>query len=253
MHVALVTADLESRLVAVAIPSGRVLRHIPTLAYPRSIQRVGTAAVVAHSDIGAVTVVDGQTLRVAHVLRGFDEPRYTIGHPDGRHAYVTDAGRGDVAVARPADRTRARARERGSAGASHHDRRCGSHALDRARQQGRGDRRRGRVGPRAASARAPLPAAVPRPRRRLRARRAPRLGQRRGHVPARRLRHGRVTSFAGRTATSRRSTSRSRAGLRSSPAAGAARCASTAPTAARSLARACPWARTTCRPTSAGS
>ncbi len=98
MHVALVTADLESRLVAVAIPSGRVLRHIPTLAYPRSIQRVGTAAVVAHSDIGAVTVVDGQTLRVAHVLRGFDEPRYTIGHPDGRHAYVTDAGRGDVAV-----------------------------------------------------------------------------------------------------------------------------------------------------------
>jgi YVTN family beta-propeller protein len=97
-HVALVTADLESRLVAVEIPSGRVLRHIPTLAYPRSIQRVGTKAVVAHSDIGAVTVVDGRTLGVEHVLRGFDEPRYTIGHPDGRHAYVTDAGRGDVAV-----------------------------------------------------------------------------------------------------------------------------------------------------------
>jgi YVTN family beta-propeller protein len=97
-HVALVTADLESHLVAVEIPSGRVLRHIPTLAYPRSIQRVGAAVVVAHSDIGAVTVVDGRTLEVAHVLRDFDEPRYTVGHPDGRHAYVTDAGRGDVAV-----------------------------------------------------------------------------------------------------------------------------------------------------------
>ena len=96
--VALVTADLESRLVAVEVPSGRVLRHIPTLAYPRSIQRVGTKAVVAHSDIGAVTVLDGRTLGIAHVLRGFVEPRYTIGYPDGRHAYVTDAGRGDVSV-----------------------------------------------------------------------------------------------------------------------------------------------------------
>jgi YVTN family beta-propeller protein len=97
-HVALVTADLESRLVAVEIPSGRVLSHLPTLAYPRSVQRVGTAAVVAHSDIGAVTVVDGRTLEIVHVMHGFVEPRYTIGHPDGRHAYVTDAGRGDVAV-----------------------------------------------------------------------------------------------------------------------------------------------------------
>jgi YVTN family beta-propeller protein len=96
--VAIVTADLESRLVAVEVPSGRVLGHIPALAYPRSIQRVGTKAVVAHSDIGAVTVLDGRTLRVAHVLRGFVEPRYTIGHPDGLHAYVTDAGRGDVSV-----------------------------------------------------------------------------------------------------------------------------------------------------------
>jgi YVTN family beta-propeller protein len=96
--VALVTADLESRLVAVEVPGGRVLRHVPTLAYPRSIQRVGTKAVVAHSDIGVVTVVEGRTLEIAYALRGFVEPRYTVGHPDGRHAYVTDAGRGDVAV-----------------------------------------------------------------------------------------------------------------------------------------------------------
>jgi DNA-binding beta-propeller fold protein YncE len=30
------------------------------------------------------------------VLHGFGEPRYTAGHPDGRHAYVTDAERGEV-------------------------------------------------------------------------------------------------------------------------------------------------------------
>ena len=53
-------------------------------------------AVVAHSDIGAVTLVEGRTLAITHVLRGFTEPRYTAGHPDGRHAYVTDAARGEV-------------------------------------------------------------------------------------------------------------------------------------------------------------
>src|SRR5207244_102264 len=36
------------------------------------------------------------TLTVADVLRGFGEQRYTAGHPDGRHAFVTDAERGEV-------------------------------------------------------------------------------------------------------------------------------------------------------------
>jgi len=94
--VALVTADLESRLVAVDLPGGQVREHISTLASPRSVERVGQTAVVAHSDIGAVTLVDGPTLTVHHVLHGFGEPRYTAGHPDGRHAYVTDAARGEV-------------------------------------------------------------------------------------------------------------------------------------------------------------
>jgi hypothetical protein len=95
-RVALVTADLESRLVAVELPGGRVLRHVPTLQFPRSIQRVGETAVVAHFDIGALTLVDIATLATTHVLRGFGEPRYTAGHADGRHAYVTDAVRGEI-------------------------------------------------------------------------------------------------------------------------------------------------------------
>src|SRR5437764_14761364 len=95
-ELALVTADEESRLVAVELPGGRVHRHVRTLPKPRSIEAVGPMAVVAHSEIGAVSLVRGSTLKVEHVLRSFGEPRYTAGHPDGRHAYVTDAKRGQV-------------------------------------------------------------------------------------------------------------------------------------------------------------
>jgi sugar lactone lactonase YvrE len=92
--VALVTADEEARLVAVDLASGRVVRYVPTLARPRSIEAVGDAAVVAHSELGVVSIV--RRLEVVHVLRSFAEPRYTAAHPDGRHAFVTDAARGDV-------------------------------------------------------------------------------------------------------------------------------------------------------------
>ncbi len=92
--VALVTADLESRLVAVDLASGRVLRYVPTLADPRSIETVGDAAVVAHFETGVVSIV--RNFVVEHVVRGFREPRYTAAHPDGRHAYVTDAKAGEV-------------------------------------------------------------------------------------------------------------------------------------------------------------
>jgi hypothetical protein len=95
-QIALVTADLESRLVAVDLRTGRVLRHVPTLAKPRSIEAVGTRAVVAHSEIGAVTILRNSTLTPTHVLRGFGEPRYTAAHPDARHAFISDAQRGEV-------------------------------------------------------------------------------------------------------------------------------------------------------------
>ncbi|HVD11811.1 MAG TPA: hypothetical protein VNB46_01135 [Gaiellaceae bacterium] len=96
LEVALVTADEEARLVAVALATGRVHRYVRTLPKPRSIEAVGPMAVVAHSELGALTLVRGSTLAVEHVLHGFGEPRYTAGHPDGRHAYVTDAKRGEV-------------------------------------------------------------------------------------------------------------------------------------------------------------
>jgi DNA-binding beta-propeller fold protein YncE len=93
---ALVTADLESRLVLVDLRTGSVLRQLRTLPFPRSIETVGHAAVVAHSELGALSVVDTRRLAETHVLRDFAEPRYTAADPDGRHAYVTDARRGEV-------------------------------------------------------------------------------------------------------------------------------------------------------------
>jgi hypothetical protein len=91
-----VTADLEAAVVAVDVFGGRVLRRIETRPDPRSIERVGEHEVVAHTAIGEVTIMRG--LEIRRVLRGFGEPRYTAGAPDGRHAFVTDSGRKDVAV-----------------------------------------------------------------------------------------------------------------------------------------------------------
>jgi DNA-binding beta-propeller fold protein YncE len=93
---ALVTADTESAVVVVDPFAGRVLRRIATRPDPRSIERVGETAVVAHTAVGEVTLLRGFAVR--HVLRGFAEPRYTAASPGGRYAYVTDSGRADLAV-----------------------------------------------------------------------------------------------------------------------------------------------------------
>jgi DNA-binding beta-propeller fold protein YncE len=93
---ALVTCDAESRLALVDLRTFRVRASVPTLPDPRSIERVGAAAVVCHTAVGAVSVI--RRGRVAHVLHGFQEPRYTVAHPDGRHAFVTDSGRSGVAA-----------------------------------------------------------------------------------------------------------------------------------------------------------
>jgi outer membrane protein assembly factor BamB len=95
---ALVTADLESHVVAVEITTARRLREIETLAGPRSIERVGNVAVVGHTEEGAVSIIDGATLRVRRVIGGFTEPRYAVALPDERHALVSDSGTGELFV-----------------------------------------------------------------------------------------------------------------------------------------------------------
>jgi DNA-binding beta-propeller fold protein YncE len=94
---ALVTCDTEARVAVVDVAAGRVVRSIPVLPDPRSIERVGAGdALVCHTNIGALSIIDGRTLRVRHVLHGFVEPRYTAAHPDRRHAFVTDSGSKEV-------------------------------------------------------------------------------------------------------------------------------------------------------------
>jgi DNA-binding beta-propeller fold protein YncE len=88
---AYVTADTESHVAVVDLRSGIVVHRIATRPDPRSVERVGDVAVVAHTAVGAVSVLDGFGVR--HVLDTFEEPRYTAGARDGRHAFVTDSGR----------------------------------------------------------------------------------------------------------------------------------------------------------------
>jgi DNA-binding beta-propeller fold protein YncE len=95
--VALVTADTEARVVVVRLSSGEILRSIPTLPGPRSIESVsGVIGVVCHTAHGAVSLIDGPRLRILHVMRDFDEPRYAAAWRDGRYAFVTDSVRHEV-------------------------------------------------------------------------------------------------------------------------------------------------------------
>ena len=95
---ALVTADLESAVVAVDLSAGTVLRRLTTPADPRSIESIGVlGALVAHTAGGRVTLIDSD-LRVRPVAGEFGAPRYTAVSPDRRLAYVTDSERQEVVV-----------------------------------------------------------------------------------------------------------------------------------------------------------
>jgi hypothetical protein len=95
---ALVTCDSQARLAVVDLGAGRVVGHVATLPDPRSIELVGAHAVVCHTAVGAVSIVDARTLAVRHVLHDFGEPRYIAGSPDGRRAFVTDSDPSAVAT-----------------------------------------------------------------------------------------------------------------------------------------------------------
>jgi DNA-binding beta-propeller fold protein YncE len=96
---ALVTADLESHLVAVDADSGRVLKRIATAPGPRSIEANDFGqALVAHTAHGRLSLVDAARLEVVVEIGGLREPRYTAMHPAERLAYVSDSKLQSVAV-----------------------------------------------------------------------------------------------------------------------------------------------------------
>ena len=95
---ALVTADLESSIVAVNVATGAVHRRLRTPADPRSIESVGVVgALVAHTASGRLTLLDSD-LRVHPVAGALGAPRYTAVSPDRRLAYVTDSARQEIVV-----------------------------------------------------------------------------------------------------------------------------------------------------------
>ena len=94
---AFVTCDAEAKVAIVDLGSFRILKKVPTLPDPRSIELVGEHAVLCHTAVGAVSILDPQG-RVRHVIRDFVEPRYTAAHPNGRIAFVTDSGRSSVSA-----------------------------------------------------------------------------------------------------------------------------------------------------------
>ncbi len=95
---ALVTADLDSEIIAVDLSNGDVHSRLKTPADPRSIESVGErSALVAHTEGGRLTLVDGR-LRVRPIVGELEAPRYTAVSPGRRLAYVTDSERREVVV-----------------------------------------------------------------------------------------------------------------------------------------------------------
>jgi DNA-binding beta-propeller fold protein YncE len=95
---AFVTADLESHVAVASSVDGRVLHRIATREGPRSIEAAPGQALVAHMEFGAVTILDTGAMEVRRVLEGLGAPAYTAISPDKRYAYVSDSGKGEVAV-----------------------------------------------------------------------------------------------------------------------------------------------------------
>ena len=99
LPLAMATADTEAHVVVLELHSGRIRQRLHTVGDPRSIESgPGGHVVVAHSAIGAISLLDARPARVRKVLRGLGAPRYTAIAPDGAHAFVTDGLRGEVVV-----------------------------------------------------------------------------------------------------------------------------------------------------------
>src|SRR6266540_3028608 len=98
--VALVTAETLNQLIAVELPSGRVLRRISLPEDPENVEAQPglRIAVVVSTRAGVVSLVDTERLRVIRKLGGFRSPHIAALPPDGEYAYVTDDGSGKLNV-----------------------------------------------------------------------------------------------------------------------------------------------------------
>jgi DNA-binding beta-propeller fold protein YncE len=98
--IALVTAETVNQLVAVDLPSGRIVKRLQVPDDPQNVAVCGRTAAVVSVRAGAVTLVDTNTLRIRRVIRGFASPHIPACSRDGRTIYVTDDARGQLAAIR---------------------------------------------------------------------------------------------------------------------------------------------------------
>jgi DNA-binding beta-propeller fold protein YncE len=103
--IALVTAQTQDRLLAVALPSGRVVRSVTVPGSPDYVAAAGLGGpYVVVSAAGWVTLLTGPRLHREIVLHGFGAPHIPGIVPGGGWAYVTDDARGQldaIALVRP--------------------------------------------------------------------------------------------------------------------------------------------------------
>ena len=115
--VAIVTAEQQSQVVAVELPSGTVRRRVTVPRDPENVAIGLDKVVVASPDAGAVTLLDLH-LKKLEVLRGFGAPHIVALDPLRTIAYVTDDARGRLDVI-GLGRTRVVARLAVGSGAHH--------------------------------------------------------------------------------------------------------------------------------------
>lgn len=96
--VALVTAETQNMLLAVELPSGKVLRKVSVPADPQNVAVAQYKVIVVSPGAGAVTLLDQRTLKTIKVLRGFGSPHLAAISPFQKWAYVTDDSRGELDV-----------------------------------------------------------------------------------------------------------------------------------------------------------
>jgi DNA-binding beta-propeller fold protein YncE len=97
---ALVTDESQDLLAIVDLRSRTARLFIDVPGGPQYVAAQPGVALVTSPIAGAVTLLEGDPLRVVKVFHGFGSPHIVEISPDGQHAYVTDDARGTLTVIR---------------------------------------------------------------------------------------------------------------------------------------------------------
>jgi DNA-binding beta-propeller fold protein YncE len=89
--------------VLVDLDRGRVVKRIAVPAGPEYVAPERGVSAVVSTVARSLTLLEGDPLHVAKVLRGFEAAHITTISPDGEYVYVTDDARGTVTAIRLSD------------------------------------------------------------------------------------------------------------------------------------------------------